>query len=152
MSNPSKAKGTAAETAVVRWARANGFGGADRQPLRGNRDTGDIALCPGVIVEVKAHRIPTGCPTRGQLTCWMAQTETERRNAGADLGVLIVKRVGTTDVGHWHAHITAWTLADLITPGTTGQAPVTASLHAPVCIAVADLATLLRQSGWGDVP
>ena len=151
MSNTSRAKGTAAESAVVRWARAHGFGAADRQPLRGGRDQGDITLCPGIIVEVKAHRAPTsGVPTAGQLTDWMAQTETERANARADVGILIVKRSGTRDVGRWWAYVTAWTLADLISPASTSTAIIDGPLDAPVCLTVADLTGLLRAAGWGD--
>ena len=48
---------------AVRWFRDHGFPQADRQPLRGNRDAGDLDLAPGVVVEVKAHKLPTGHPT-----------------------------------------------------------------------------------------
>ena len=53
----SKAKGTAAETAVLRYVRDNGFPWAHRLALTGNADQGDISLLPGnlVIVEVKSH-------------------------------------------------------------------------------------------------
>lgn len=149
MSNPPRAKGTAAETAVVRWARNNGFGHADRQPLRGGRDAGDITLCPGVIVEVKNHRTAaTGQPAPGVLTDWMRQTETERANAGAQVGVLVVKRAGTTDPGRWFAYVTAWTLADIL----AGTSLITdhAVAGAPVCLTLADLSAILRASGWGD--
>lgn len=147
MANPSRNKGTAAETGVVRWARLNGYPHADRQPLRGGRDQGDLTLCPGVIVEVKAHRLPTGVPTRGQLDTWLAQTEAERVNARADVAVLVVKRPGTTDPGRWFAYVTAHTLADLLT-GVT--ATVRTHLeHLPVCMALADLTAVLRAAGWG---
>ncbi|MGL5824839.1 MAG: hypothetical protein ACRCYU_08480 [Nocardioides sp.] len=148
MSNPSKSKGTAAETAAVKWFRANGFGAADRQPLRGNRDAGDIALCPGIILEVKAHKLPTGYPTAGQLTEWMRQTVEEILAARAQLGFLIVKRCGTTDVGRWMAYTDAWTVADLVYQD--GPNDVRLSSSVPVCLAVADLAMLLRAAGWGD--
>lgn len=150
MANPPRQKGTAAETAIVRWARVNGYPHADRQPLRG-KDQGDITLCPGVIVEAKSYRLPTGNPTPGQLTEWMRQTEVERENARADIGVLIVKRPGTTDVARWFAYVTAWTLADVM--GLSG-APIAhgmglPAIAAPVCLTVADLTTLLRAAGWG---
>lgn len=115
MSNPSKAKGTAAETALLRYAHQNGFPHADRQPLRGNRDQGDLALCPGVVVEVKNH---SGMPALGQpsaavLAQWMNQTEVERTNARAAIGLLVVKRKGTTDPGRWFAYLPIGTLSDL---------------------------------------
>lgn len=150
MANPPRKKGTAGETAVVAWMREHGFAWADRQPLRGNRDAGDLTLCPGVIVEVKSY---AGAPGRGQapqavLEAWMRQTETERENARADVGILIVKRNGTTDVGRWFAYVTAWTLAELVAGTTQGFA--SQALHAPVCLAVADLVGLLRAAGWGE--
>lgn len=148
MSNPPRKKGTAAETAAVRWFRGNGFGHADRQPLRGGRDQGDLTLCPGVIAEIKSYRLPTGVPTRGQLDEWMRQTEAERVNAGASDAVLIVKRPGTTDVGRWFAYVTAHALAELLnTPTYRVQSP---ARTAPVCMTVADLAVILRAAGWGD--
>jgi hypothetical protein len=149
MSNPSKNKGTAAETAVVRWAREHGYPHADRQPLRGNRDAGDIALCPGVIVEVKNRRLATGVPTAGDLTEWMRQTELEREVARADVGILVVKRGGTTDPGRWFAYVTAWTIADIITGSSAGISDEPGTYEAPVCLAVADLVQLLRVAGWG---
>lgn len=148
MANPSKNKGTSAETAVVRWARTNGYPHADRQPLRGNRDAGDIALCPGVIVEVKNRRLTTGVPTAGDLTEWMRQTETEREVARADVGILVVKRNGTTDPGRWFAYVTAWTLAELV--AGTSQGFASAALGAPACLTLADLVALLRAAGWGE--
>lgn len=147
MSNPSKQKGTSAETLVVRWARNNGYPHADRQPLRGNRDAGDVTLCPGVIVEVKNRRLPTGVPTAGDLTEWMRQTELEREAARADVGVLVVKRNGTTDVGRWFAYVTAHELAEALNSPT--YRVQSRARNAPVCLAMADLTTLLRAAGWG---
>ncbi len=40
----SKQKGTAAETAVVKYLKANGFPKAERRALQGNLDKGDISL------------------------------------------------------------------------------------------------------------
>lgn len=150
MSNPSKKKGTAAETAVVHHARGHGFPWADRQPLRGNRDAGDITLAPGVIAEVKNHALPTGHPTPGQLDEWMRQTILEQNIAGADVGILIVKRRGTRDVGRWHAYVTAWTLAEIVHGDSIN--PVSDHAAAPVCLAVDPLLELLRAAGWGDAP
>lgn len=150
MTNPPRKKGTAAETAVVKWLRDNGFGQADRQPLRGTRDCGDITACPGIIIEVKAHRLPTGHPTAGQLAEWMRQTDDETVSAGADVGILVVKRPGTTDVGRWHAYVTAWELAELIYPRMTSNAITSPAMESPVMLTLADLVALLRAAGWGD--
>jgi hypothetical protein len=147
MANPSKAKGTAAETAVVRWARDNGFSGADRQPLRGNRDAGDIDLCPGIVLEVKAHKTAgTGQPAPLVLAAWMGQAELERGNAGAVMCPLVVKRGGTADPGRWFAYITAAAFAQLMGAPTEHLADPAA----PWCTDLATLARLLRWAGYGD--
>lgn len=90
----SKAKGTAAETAVVRFLQAAGFVQAERRTLNGVKDRGDIAGLPGVVIEVK------NC-ARDQLPAWVAEAELERDNDRATLGVVWHKRRGTTDPGRW---------------------------------------------------
>lgn len=149
MSNPSKRKGTAAETALLRFAHLHGFPHADRQPLRGNRDQGDLALCPGVVVEVKNH---SGMPALGQpsaavLAQWMNQTEVERTNARAAIGLLVVKRKGTTDPGRWFAYLPLAALTVLVTFEQPSH-PMADS--APVCMAVRDFLTVLRGHGYGE--
>lgn len=101
MTNRSKAKGTAAETAVVRFARENGFPLADRLTLSGRFDRGDILLCGGVIIEVKAHATFSD----GDVILWLGEALREAENAGADYGFLVVKRPGkgVAQVAHWWA-------------------------------------------------
>ena len=147
MANTSKSKGTAAESALVRYMRANGYPGADRQPLRGNRDAGDILLCPGIVIEVKAHKSAgTGQPGHAQLAEWMAQAEAERVNAGAALCPLVVKRAGTADPGRWWAYLPAWACAELM---GTGTFPLPQP-SAPICMALGSLVALLRSGGYGS--
>jgi hypothetical protein len=120
---------------------------ADRQPLRGNRDAGDIDLCPGIVLEVKNRRTAgTGQPTPLDLAAWMGQAQLERDNAGAAHCPLIVKRAGTTDPGRWFAYVTAADFATLI------GGPVDHLPHpdAPLCTSLASLAALLRTAGYGD--
>lgn len=145
MSNPSKQIGTKAETAVTRYAQANGYPWADRQPPRGRRDQGDLTLTPGIIIEVKAHKTAaTGQPGRALLTSWMGQTEVERVNAGADVGLLIVKRAGTTDVGQWWAYLTLAGFVGLV----GGGLDVGDRALEPVCLPVASALALLTEAGW----
>lgn len=106
MANPSKQKGTAAETATVNYCRANGFPDAARLTLTGRHDKGDIVLVgtsarPRVILEVKAHKAFSD----GDVMMWLGETERERINAGAERGVLVVKRPakGTAQISHWWA-------------------------------------------------
>lgn len=97
MANPSKQKGTAAETALVRWLQQNGFPAAHRQPLAGNKDIGDVWVCPWLIAEVKAHKTWTDL----DIDRWLDETETERRNASADTAWLVVKRPGKASPANW---------------------------------------------------
>ena len=145
MANPSKSKGTSAETACVRWFRLNGFTGADRQPLRGNRDAGDLDLAPGLVAEIKAYRLPLGTPTAGQLAAWLDQADMEKVNAGARHCPLIVKRPGTTDVGRWFAYLPFGDFALL-----TGAFVPEDLDTAPVMMTVAHLAVVLRACGYGS--
>ena len=81
----SKQKGTAFETLVVRYLRDNGFPYAERAPLSGNKDRGDITGTPGLVwacKNAKTHRL-------GE---WLDETYVELQNAGADHGILVVKR------------------------------------------------------------
>ena len=115
MANPSKAKGTKAESAVVAWAVMSGVP-AIRPALAGAGDHGDVWLWPEgngarVMVEVK------DCPSKFAhfpggllLADWWAQTEREVLNVpDADLGILVVKPkgIGYNRAGEWWA----WALA-----------------------------------------
>lgn len=145
MANPSKQKGTAAETAAVRWFRAHGFPHTDRQPLRGNRDSGDLTLTVGLVVEVKAHALAgKGQAPPALLATWMRQCEAERAAAGADYCPLVVKRSGTTDVARWWAYLPALDVASLL----GAQLDVSSPLD-PMCTSVETLARLLRAAGYG---
>lgn len=94
----SKAKGTAAETAVVSFLASNGFPYAERRALNGAVDLGDITGIPGIVLEVKNCKEYT-------FGAWMRETEVERDNARADYGILVVKPkgVGATRVDQWWA-------------------------------------------------
>ena len=96
MANPSKQKGTAAESLVVTYLHAFGFHGAERRALAGNLDRGDIAGIPDFCGEVKA------CKTF-DLAGWVDELEVERHNANARFGTVIAKRRGTPDVGRWYS-------------------------------------------------
>lgn len=99
MTNPSRAKGTAAESAIVTYLRARGID-AHRHPPHGTKDVGDI-LIPGsgVVIEVK------NCKSM-DLAGWVDETATETANAGADLGVVWHKRRGKSDPADWYVTMT----------------------------------------------
>lgn len=100
----AKAKGAKAENQVAEWLREHGYPDADRRIRNGRHDRGDIAGVPYMVVEVK-----NTASYAGELAGWLAEAETERTNAGADLGLVWHKRKGTTDPGKWYVTMTGET-------------------------------------------
>jgi hypothetical protein len=90
--NASKQKGTAFESLIVDGLHDMGYPYAERRAQRGSSDGGDIAGIPGVVLELKAV-------ARLDLSGWLKELKAEIRNAGADLGAVVVKRRGTRDPG-----------------------------------------------------
>lgn len=111
MANPSRNKGTAAETAVVRWFHEQGETQVDRHPLRGSKDVGDIRGVPSCVVSVKMR----GRDKPMDFSGWLRDLDKMKRNQweldraapyGATeppTGLLVVRRVGYPDVGDWYA-------------------------------------------------
>ena len=92
----AKQKGTAAETAVVKYLKEKGYKNCERRSLSGIHDRGDIAGINSVVIEVKNH-------ARMELSQWVSELLTEIKNDKAKTGVVIHKKRGTTDVGEWYA-------------------------------------------------
>lgn len=105
--NRSKRKGTAAESAVVAYAKRRGVPFAERRALNGGKDRGDIVGIAGVVLEVKSCK-------EFDLAGWLREAETERFNDGAAVAAVIAKRRGTTDVGRWYALMTGEQLFNLL--------------------------------------
>lgn len=82
-----RAKGTNFETLIVRYLRTMGWPDAERRALHGNLDKGDVTGVGRLVFECKAAK-------RHELSQWLQETEQERMNAGADFGILVVKRQG----------------------------------------------------------
>lgn len=104
--NRSKARGTAAETAVTRWLQANGWPSAERRSLRGTSDAGDIAGTPALAWEVRNRR-------ELRLSAWLKDAAKRRRAAGAEYGLLVCKPdgMGEQSVAAWPV---VMTLADAV--------------------------------------
>lgn len=107
MSNPSKAKGTAAEVAVVRYLQEHGFPHVERRALAGVNDRGDVSGLPGCVVEVKSCK-------KHEPAQWLDELEVEMRNARAYQGVVVFKRRGTTDPAKWFALMPFGQWVDLV--------------------------------------
>lgn len=95
MVNKAKAKGTAAETAVVDYLRSEGGAGVERRALHGSADRGDIAGILAVVIEVKNTRDI-------DLAGALAEAKVEQLNDHADVGVAWIKKRGRTNPADWY--------------------------------------------------
>jgi hypothetical protein len=106
--NRSKAKGTAAETALLRWLQGVGHT-ARRHPPAGTKDVGDIAVVKSVYVgnlggsyEVTVE-VKNMADVARAINEGIAELDAEKNNAGTGHGVLVCKRRGKGDPGEWLA-------------------------------------------------
>lgn len=137
--------GTAAESAARNWLQSNGWPECDRQPLRGNRDQGDLVVCrsPLIIAEVKAGAMAEKA-SDALIREWIKQTETEAVHAGAELGVLIVRRF-RRPVAQWDAWLRANDWALLL----TGDSILPTDAPWPLRASLADWAT--AAADWAEL-
>lgn len=144
----SKDIGTAAETAVVRYLRTAGWPSAERRALAGALDQGDITGTPGLVWEVKSRKKPV---SDGDVDGWMGETETERRNAGVELGVLVVRRagVGPGNARRWWAYLSAVDVAALVNLAAGHAVVFPAAPLRPVRLLLCDAVALLHGAGYG---
>ena len=98
MVNPSKSKGTAAETAVVRYLHQWSTH-VERRALSGSADKGDVSGVLGAVVEIKACKAM-------ELSQWIKEADVERENAGASLAVVWHKRRGKSSPADWFVTMT----------------------------------------------
>jgi len=103
--------GTATESAVVKYLRANGWPKAIRLVLQGKNDIGDISLGEDyrVVIEVKGGHAAENA-SDGQVQKWLEETNRERLNGKAEMGMLVMKRkgVGASNAGNWWVVMEAW--------------------------------------------
>jgi hypothetical protein len=103
----SKQKGTAAETAVVRYLQEHGFPYAERRALHGINDKGDVTGCGPIVFEVKDHGTL-------KLSEWVSELKEEIANAKANTGTVVAKKRGTMKVEDWYAVLPFGLLVDLL--------------------------------------
>lgn len=147
MTNRSKALGTKAESAVVRYLRDNGFAHAERRALHGSADLGDVTGTPGICWEIKGGEAARSA-SDGQVRAWLQETTIETLNAGADLGILVRQQWRKTPA-QWVATVT---IADLLTLyGLSAADRMCAEADgSPVHMSLANLVAILRHNGYGD--
>lgn len=89
----AKAKGTRWESAVVAFLRDHGFTYADRVPLSGSRDRGDVTVGPGSpVIEAKNQ-------ARHSIAEWLDEANAEAAHARAPFGVAWFHRRGKGSPG-----------------------------------------------------
>jgi hypothetical protein len=113
MSNKNKSLGTSHETAIKTWLRSNGWPYADRKTQTGAKDEGDLRLSERVpfVVEAKSSRSTT---SKLSLSTFVKELIDEVENSGSEEGAVIIKKQGTTDVGHYYALMPVYMLNSLL--------------------------------------
>lgn len=114
------------------------FPEADRSPLRGHHDQGDIRGTGDFIWEIKAGNTARGADSTGEtpaghITEWLRQTDVERANAGVRFGILVTARrgVGAGNAHRWWAWLPVAALADILgAAGHQNPTPVRMELGA----------------------
>lgn len=148
MTNKSGNIGTWTAERVVRYLRANGFPTAERTALHGANDIGDITGTPGVVWEVKGGA-KAETASDGQVALWLLETERERKAAGADIGVLVMKRkgLGERQAGNWWAVVF---IPELAFPGWRREPRPGHYGHVAARLYLDDAIDLLRRHGYGE--
>jgi hypothetical protein len=147
--------GKQTEQMVARYLRSRGLAGVERAVRTGFTaggrsvaDAGDLTGWPGVCVQVKSLR-PANAAER-QTRTWLAETEQQRAQSGASVGLLVVRRWGTLAVGEWWSFLQ---LRDLyLMPQLDAAGWVPPSSTAPVRLELADVVTLMQTCGWAPCP
>jgi hypothetical protein len=144
--------GKQTEQLVARYLRDRGLAGVERAVRTGFRssgrevaDAGDLTGWPGVCVQVKSLR-PANAAER-QTRTWLAETESQRKQSGASVGLLVVRRWGTLDVGEWWCFLTLTSVF--------GMADVDMSralLFTPVRLELSDVVSMMQTWGWAPAP
>ena len=112
----AKAAGARFERTVADYLASTVDDRIDRRVKSGAKDKGDLAsvrLTDGrrVVVECKDYG------GRFEVSTWLSEAETERVNDGADVGLVVAKRRGTTQPGDQVVFMTLETLSKILSPG-----------------------------------
>lgn len=145
--------GAAAERGLVAYLCEHGWPQAERRALRGEFDAGDVTGTPGLCWEIKAG---TQCtrPTERQIAEWMTETETERVNAAAEIGVLVLRRpgVGSAQAGRWDCYLPLHAIVGLAADAPLLRALTEPIVSAPLRLTLAEACELLVTAGYGKPP
>jgi len=111
MSSYTRTKGSAAETAVVKYLNEEIWPAAERRRLAGSSDKGDINPggypVPPVVIEVKNQKSLN-------FSGWLKEAEEERKNANAEIGLVWAKRAGKGKPEDWYVVMDGKTAVELL--------------------------------------
>ena len=119
VASPNKRKGDRAELDSSAWFQVNGWPNADRSLGAGRReDRGDLTGIRRFCVQVKDH-------AQFRINTWIPEMLEQKRRSGAEFGVLLLKRRGTSDVGRWYAVLEVEDLNRLMIEAEKGTSAAT---------------------------
>lgn len=115
----NKRRGADWECDLLAWVQENVDRHAVRPRLNGTQDMGDVQATVDNPAWLSTLRLVLEAknPSRDgaiNLNGWRRETEQETANANADLGVLVIRRNGSTDPGQAHAVLPLATLVALL--------------------------------------
>ncbi|RCG32379.1 hypothetical protein DQ384_05130 [Sphaerisporangium album] len=136
-----------AAAAIVQVLHNHGFPNAEHRARTAAQAKGDITGCPGVVWKVRSGGTARSA-SDAQIEAWLTETITEKLDAGAGAGILVVQRAGAdpADAPCWWAIMRAYQLECLISPNglwTVGH-------KFPIRMLLTDACTLLRRAGYGS--
>jgi len=112
----AKRKGAQTEAQACQWLRDVGYPWAEERRLKGNQDKGDVAGVPRICIEVKSA-------AEWKPVQWLRECTVETINADADIGFVMARPKGGTDVNNWAIIMTPATLLQLLTEAGRGPGP-----------------------------
>jgi hypothetical protein len=102
----SKAKGTAWESAIVKYLTPL-VPWVERRTLTGNKDRGDISGIAGLVIEAKNTKTAL-------LAQYIDEATVQAANGGDSLGVVWMKRIGKTSPGDGYVVMTGRSFVGLL--------------------------------------
>lgn len=148
MTRRPKDIGTATTTGAIRYAfHPAGYVNAELRNQAGDHDKGDIINVPRVVIECKGGNAAETAGDK-QVAKWLEETEAERRNAGADIGLLVMKRAsyGEKRAGEWWCVMSVQTFTFL---AGGSLARLVGICGTPVRMHLRTAVALLKAAGYG---
>lgn len=148
-------KGHRAERDLGRYLRVHGWPKAERKSDTGwtasDRESPDLGDIRGTHPLVWQVRIRDRAPSSRDILDMLHATGNQAVAAGADHGILVLRREGHGNPGQWWAYVTVGDLASLIAEADGKPLPVPQQAHQrPVRLELDDLLPLLHAAGYGE--